>query len=570
MKNMKWQALLLTLLIIALITGCTGTTPAKKEEQTEETTTIQDQTTHTNEYGWEVPKETLKFTVYAGTGDQTERDKQAAPMKQFYKDKFNVDIDIVVYSLDMTEQLNLMLASNNYPEVITWMPDDMSEKFIAQKRAWDLTEAIDKYGANIKRRLGKYLNLLRSADNSIKKLPIGWGKTPNVAGYDFACRYDLWKETGLPMYKTLDDYYNVLKTIVAKKPTLESGEKVYAISDNSGGTNIMNAMLAAYGYKNGFKVDKATGEFTYWINTPEGIEIVEYINRFYRDGLIDPDFLNNSYEIMLTKMFTEKVIGNIGVWWHSWTGGHEKWGVEDPNYTIEKRFMNATVEVPGVSEPTYLGSNFIGSSRFIITNKVKDKALMENIIKFVDWEYTELGNLIVGNGYPDPGNIWDIIDGKWIYKDNTFDNATKNENVHAVKEKYGSGQVWLATSGGWIEDDRIDPRVTRVSAYDFWPINEKGEFLDEGVRICWSNVKAEPWDSTLFQVTFPGNDPISQINQTIKDTVKTEFAKIITANSHDEMVRLYNEAKNRLNSLGLEELTLYNQEQYRLNAEKIK
>ena len=35
-------------------------------------------------------------------------------------------------------------------------------------------------------------------------------------------------------------------------------------------------------------------------------------------------------------MFTEKVIGNIGVWWHSWTGGHEKWGVEDPNYTIEK------------------------------------------------------------------------------------------------------------------------------------------------------------------------------------------------------------------------------------------
>ena len=36
------------------------------------------------------------------------------------------------------------------------------------------------------------------------------------------------------------------------------------------------------------------------------------------------------------------------------------------------------------------------------------------------------------------------------------------------------------------------------------------------------------------------------------------------------MVRLYNEAKNRLNSLGLEELTLYNQEQYRLNAEKIK
>ena len=60
--------------------------------------------------------------------------------------------------------------------------------------------------------------------------------------------------------------------------------------------------------------------------------------------------------------------------------------------------MNATVEVRSFG--THISwQNFIGSSRFIITNKVKDKALMENIIKFVDWEYTELGNLIVGNGY---------------------------------------------------------------------------------------------------------------------------------------------------------------------------
>ena len=166
-ENMKWQALLLTLLIIALITGCTGQHQQKEEEQTEKTTTIQDQTTHTNEYGWRFQRNIEIYGIRRYRRPNREG-QTGSPDETVLQRKFNVDIDIVVYSLDMTEQLNLMLASNNYPEVITWMPDDMAEKFIAQKERGDLTEAIDKYGTNIKRRLGKYLNLLRSADNSIK------------------------------------------------------------------------------------------------------------------------------------------------------------------------------------------------------------------------------------------------------------------------------------------------------------------------------------------------------------------------------------------------------------------
>jgi putative aldouronate transport system substrate-binding protein len=152
------------------------------------------------------------------------------------------------------------------------MPDDMAEKFIAQGRALELTPHLEKYGANIRRRLGNYLNLIKTDDGELYKLPMYWGENPNVAGWDFGIRYDWWKESGLPVYTTPDEYYETLKKLMEEHPTNANGEKVYALSDNSQGSALYGAMLAAYGFKNGYKVDENSGEFTHWFNTDEGLE----------------------------------------------------------------------------------------------------------------------------------------------------------------------------------------------------------------------------------------------------------------------------------------------------------
>ncbi len=577
MQKIRCEKMIAALVAVMVLgfsfTACAGRDGDKETQQgtaastsaianSSETANLQE-----NDYGWKVPEKTLSFTIYMGQGDQKEKTEKMKYMKDFYKEKFNVDINVQVFSSDVTEKLNLMLAANDYPEVISWMPDDMANKFIAQKRTVDLSRPIAAYGENINRRIGKYLNLLKEKDGSLHKLPTGWGETTNVAGYDFAARYDLWQETGLPMYKTLDEYYQTLKAIVAKHPTNKNGDKVYAISDNYKGDYLYGTMLAAYGFKNNYKVDASTGGFTHWMNTDEGLAISEYINRFYREGLIEPDFLSNDYETWLTKVFNEKIIGNIGLWWHAWTAGHEKWAQEDKDYTIEKRFMNATLQVPGVEEPTYLSSNYIGSYRSIITNKVKEESVVDEIVRFMDWECSELGNFIIAFGPPDPGNIWDIKDGKWIFKDNTMSNETKNENVHTVKAKFAAQEIWVATGGGRIEDSRIDPRISRVNGYDFWPINSDGSFYDKGVDICFRNSTAKPWDSTLFTVTYPSQDPIAITNQTIKDAIRVEWAKIITSKTQEEMETQFYKSRDALNQMGLKELTEYNQEQYKANKE---
>ena len=580
---MKMQKRLLALCLCAALTtgllaGCNNKNDSKKDNSSPAATntSLKVKPGEDNGYGWIVPEEPLHISVFGTTvQDQDKTDKDEKVMREFYEQYFNVFIDVRTFSMDNTEKLNLMLANNDYPDVLAGISDMMAEKFIAQKRAVELTDLMAENGTNFDRRLGKYMNLLKNEEGKLYKLPIFWGETPNVAGYNFAVRYDYWKETGLPMYETLDDYYNVLKKIVEMHPTNANGDKVYALSNNSKNDappndNILNTMLAAYGFKSGYKVDPNTNEFTHWVNTPEGLEIARYVNRFYREGLIDPDFLNNDYETMLTKTFNETIVGNIGVWWHSWTAGQEKWAQEmGDDYNIEKRFINVTIDVPGVEEPTYLNSSFLGSYRTIITNKVETKEKAAEILRFMNWENSELGNFIVGYGPPSDDNVWNIKDDKWIFKDNTFDNATKNENVHNVKEANGAGTIWLSASGGLLEDERIDPRVTRVSAYDFWPVNEKGEFLDEGVNLSWQHATAKPWDSTLFAITYDAKNPISQVYQTVSENIITEWAKLITSESEEALENQFKETQAKLNQLGLEELTKFNQESYLKNLEKL-
>ncbi len=539
-----------------------------------------------NEYGWDPPVETLTISVYAGnsTDQQTFEDDAKGGKATYDKwllDNMNVQFDWHFYSNDITEQLNMMLASNNYPEVITNMPDDMANTFAAQGRAVDLTGYVEKYGDNITRRMGNYLNMLRDDEGKLYKLATLWGETPNVAGYDFGIRYDYWLELGEDeIYKTPEEYYETLKKVLANHPTNENGDKVYAVTATNASTDqgmtMVNSMLGAYGFVNGYKVND-DGTFTHWINTPEGLEIAKLLNKMWREGMIDPDYLNTTYEDYISKLSTGRVIGNLGTWWYAWTGGHETWSVaEGDDYDINKRFMNVSVAAPGLSmeDTTLLTSNFIGSTRCIITDKCENPA---DVMRWINWENSELGNMISGWGAPSETNNWNIDEnGNWIVSDDIMNVSQKNIYYHDTKERNGGTIYTLATAGGWLKDDelsdfdKIDPRVDRVSIYDYWPVDpETGEFSDEGVNICWKNYTAPAFDTTLYSVTFDPNEPISQTNQTIKDSLPTYWANIMTASSEEACEQAFNDAAAALNTMGLADLEAFYQQSYEANSAKM-
>lgn len=213
---------------------------------------------------WEKPEETINISVYAGEGDQEEfladENGGKAVMDEWLLENLNVTFDWQYMTGDMTERLNLMLADNSYPSVITNMPDDMAEKFIAQGKAVDLTEYLDDM-PNLTRRMGDYINMLKDDEGHIYKLSTLWGENPNVAGLDFGVRWDYYLELGEEkMYETPQEYIEVMKKILANHPTNDAGQTTYAFTSDNQGKSFLNAMLGAYGFINGYKLNEETGE----------------------------------------------------------------------------------------------------------------------------------------------------------------------------------------------------------------------------------------------------------------------------------------------------------------------
>jgi putative aldouronate transport system substrate-binding protein len=547
----------------------TGTKPPEEDEG---------EVLQINEYGWEVPKETITITYFAGFGDQAEEDERIKPMADFYKEKFNVVINKVLYQIDMNEKLNLMLASGDYPEVIAQMTDEMAEKFIDQGKALEITPYVEKYGPNILKGMGDYINLLKTDEGKLYKLASAWGFTSDILGKDFSVRYDMWKKSGLPMYTNMEEFYEIVKKLVEQNPTNANGEKVYAISTNDQGAALYNTPLGAYGFKDGYKVDESTNEFTHWINTEEGLEIAKYINRFYRENLIDPDFINNKWDDWVAKVTSERIIANIGTWWHMYVAGHESWiPAEGEKYDSEKRFVNVSIKQPGVDKHTLLRDDFLRDGRTIITDKCTQP---ENIVKWWNWEVTEKGAIITGYGVPGPDNVYDFVDDKVIFTDASFYSSNINEDYHKPKDASGSFAYWMVapaytplnTKYPEMMDERVKPHHFCLWGwelnYDKVEISKFDANKQLDLELKNKYYEPEAWDATLLKVVFPPEAPISIINQNIKDNLLSEWAKIITADTEDQCRANFIAAREKLNELGLQELEQYNQESYQKNLRK--
>ena len=529
---------------------------------------------------WEKPEETININVYAGEGDQEEfladENGGKAVMDEWLLENLNVTFDWQYMTGDMTERLNLMLADNSYPSVITNMPDDMAEKFIAQGKAVDLTEYLDDM-PNLTRRMGDYINMLKDDEGHIYKLSTLWGENPNVAGLDFGVRWDYYLELGEEkMYETPQEYIEVMKKILANHPTNDAGQTTYAFTSDNQGKSFLNAMLGAYGFVNGYKLNEETGEFTHWLNTDEGLEIAKLVNQMYREGLIDPDYQSVDYETYISKLANGQVLGNFGTWWYAWVGGHQTWAVQEgDDYDKNKRFANVSVHGEGMSmeDTSLLTSNYVGSYRMIITDKATEEEI-QGIVKYLNWEASELGTFIMGFGAPREENVWKIDDdGTWLFDDVIMNVDTKDTTYHTVKNHYAC-EYWVAICGQWLKSDgrsvfdKIDPRVDRVSIYDYWPVNEDGSFADEGINICWGNYTAPAKDTTMYQTTFNSRDMIATIKQMVDDTITSSWAEIINSASEEDCIAAFEAARDNCNAMGLEELTDYYENSYKANVEK--
>ena len=394
------------------------------------------------------------------------------------------------------------------------------------------------------------------------------------------------------MYDSFESYYETVKKLVELNPTNEQGEKTYGFTAFSEkGEEFYKTPLAymgLYGVSSGTNTSGGTithyykqnddGSITHWVDTEEGLEVAKYINRFWREGLIDPDFQTKDYDSALAFMSNERVVGNIGTWWHSYVGGHQVWQSTEEDWTIDKRMQCVTFEETDAT-PALISDNFIRTTRNIITDKCENP---EEVMLFWNWECTPMGVAFTSMGPEGEGRPWSIDeDGNckvndWYWYGKDGDNTFLWDNW---ENEMGSGNYWMAAPGYTPENRVDDPSegwADPVAAVNEWDLVPNFDEMDQsrlapGQQIQKFNQetsKAYVWDQTLWTISFGPDDPEKIINQDIADHISSAWVEIVMADTEEECVELFEQMREDLHSMGLDDLVAYQQETLEKNTAK--
>jgi putative aldouronate transport system substrate-binding protein len=545
------------LLMIGMLAGCASPSTSPTATPAGTKTPGDTPAAQTNEFGWAIPEQTLEFTYYlCEQGDPVKIAETTVHMDEFLKDKFNVVIHKLVYDTDPTERLNLMLATGDYPDAVVGASRDQLAMFVAQNKAVDMKDLVDQYGDNIKSQLGDLY--IRYFDDSGKlfMLPKYWGLLP-IPDYAASIRYDYWLEAGSPKFSTPYEFYDVLVKLQQAHPTNENGQPTYALSDMLGAksTSMIRMLTGAWGFKDQY-MEAADHTLTHWMNTDKGLEIAKFVNKIYRDGQMDPDFLTNQFEQFKEKVSSNRIMGYIGSWWPCWTAGHMVWQKTDPNWTKEEAFINVSFKDAN-AEKAYLSPKDLTGLQFaFITNNAKAPA---DIVKWWNFEITDLGTKIICLGIPDsPYSDWHLVDGKSIWNDGVLEQwETGSFDLAPYDNQENGCQYWMVAGQQLLSngDPRTDPWCDAWFDQNFNSVMYLKKILHE-------NLKDTTFDSSYRAVTFAPENPLTLANTQINDLLLTGWGTMVTAASEEDCVKEFNNLRDQLNAAGLKDIEKFRTEEY--------
>lgn len=324
------------------------------------------------------------------------------------------------------DQFNLMIASNEYPDIILWdystTPMGM-EQLVNEGVLIDMDQYIRQYAPN-------YLNVLKGNEEYAKEATSDSGHYLGM--YSFASSYpvsggptlrgDLLKKNNLEVPVTVDDWTNVMTKLK------ESGDTKYPLTSGKGrdGSVLFDLILPAYKTSNGFCLDE-TGNVVYGPSTENFKEYLTKLNEWYNAELIDPEFMSNDGKSMNAKLADGTcVAGSLQLNYHI------------ANITNTARQTNPEFEFEGTTWPTLnkgdkpsfpIGNGtYYSGLQATVTSACKDPVLATQVL---DYFYSEEGNDLVCWGI-EGKSYTKAADGTKTYTDEIMKNADGKTPQEAI------------------------------------------------------------------------------------------------------------------------------------------
>lgn len=388
-----------------------------------------------------IVKEPLKLSSWVLT-DGNFRGENYNEKASFQKmqELTNIEMDWIHGSgADGVEAFNLLMAGGQLPDMVVYNAMMTEGPKYGQLGAFvDLSKYIDEYAPNFKKILDEHPDvrrLITTADGQIFHFP-----QLNLDEYLLVqlfpqVRQDWLEKLGIPEPVTTDDWYNMLKAFKEQDPNgNDKADEIPFVSVN------LQIMLRTFGPAFGadweFFVDN--GKVKFGPYEPEYKEALQYLNKLYSEGLIDPNYLVDTE----FKFLTEKVTTDRAGAWVGWSGSYMT------SFTDLMK-DHPTFDITGTVPPK--GPN--GDQRFAyhgwpvgnvgIAISAKSDHIIE-AVKWLDFQYSEEGIML--NNFGVEGVSYDMVDGFPKYKDIVFNNPNGLSSTESLLSYTIGGGMWATVT----------------------------------------------------------------------------------------------------------------------------
>lgn len=415
------------------------------------------------------------------------------------------------------EQLNLMLASGELPDIIEygWMNfPGGPEKAIQDGYILELTEIIEKYGSN----LTAFLQERPDVDKMVKTDEGNYYVFPFIRGDDELLvssgpiiRKDWLDDLNLDVPETMEEWYTALKGFKDEKGA--SAPLTYEDYMMDWG-----AFSGAYGVRKGFYQEN--GEIVFGDIEPGFKDFLEEYSKWYKEGLLDQDIATVDAKQITAKMTGDQsgaslgwMASRLGTWMESVTPTNPEYELVGAPYPVLEKG-----ETPkfGSYEFPYANSNSAA-----ITTSCKD---VEAAARFLDYAYGEEGHFLFNFGIE--GESYNMEDDYPKYADvlyNDPDGKPLNEAIAAyVRSNY---------NGPFVQDKRYIeqylPLPQQQEAYQTWVKIDAANYLlppitptpDESQEFATIMNEINTYKDEMFLKFLFGDESIEGFDKYV-DTIK--------------------------------------------------
>lgn len=530
----------------ALLGGCSSEGNTQDTKDAVSQTSAQG-TGEADQSSW-ISEEPLEVSIMLSDNANQPLKADTPSHEEIFK-KTNIKLDIqIVPSSSYEEKKNIVLGTNNFPDII-YIPNTTDIVTYGDSGVFEplMQYVNEETMPNFYRFWEQYPEMSKYLlDGELYVFPVV-AREEDANGFGPVIRTDLLEENGLETPETFEELLDVLIKLKEADPSSVpwTGRK--------GTTQLLKttSYMLGSGYGNdGIYYDFDEEKYVFGPASQKFKAVLDYLSRAYGAGVLDPEFATTTSEQMDSKLASGKsffYLDNSGFGANYTKQLNKIEGYEDAMFQIIPIPENSFGQRRAVAYATELPGRF-----YAVNAKSEHK---EEIIKFIDWMYSEEGSDISNYG----------VEGYSFEYNEAGEPEFKEDYVMQFKDAQPSDYYAVFADLGITKLDWCLWACNTKTAEEIMKIT--GSWTDD-VDEFWSIINADeayvqPYIDPPF--TTEESKRIQDILVDLNTMLEQEYNKYIMG---QEPVESWDQVIDRCESMGVRELEqIYNDADARANAQ---